>query len=490
MRQGAMALTVLAAIWMGPAAPAAGPGVVTDPYVLTDRSVDARTVEGIVKGLVREGMSDEEKVLAVYHWIRRLIYHGDGPVQYAYNFHHMIHVYGHGSCLRQTTPMWVLLDRLGYECRNAAVTGHHVIEVRYGGAWHLFDPHMNFYVYDRGRPRSIASIEQIRKDPTLASEAVKEGRACPGFLLCGDSVATFARRDGWRILGRFPESRKYTPVIEEPFGRIALRRGETYLRTWMPGRHWFHANWRRKDEGPRHGCGRRDRADAVNWPVYEPHAAGTRYRHWGAGHLIYKPDLTTDHYADGVVERRNVTSGRRGGSAGLVPGKAGGGGEVVFGVGCPYVITAGELRLARLGGGEVAAWVSTDEGRTWKPLELKAEEGALSAVFVGEVNGSFRGYRLKIGIPPGGGIAALELKSHFQLNPYSLPYLAPGRNVVSVGAASYGSPLTVTWKWSEGPEWKAAKSVSKTFTADGSFEVETAGPKHPRMKSLVLSVAP
>ncbi len=488
MRQRTVVLVLAAGVWAGPVAPAAAPAGVVDPVVLTDKSVDCRTVDGIVKGLIKKGMTDEQKVLAVFHWVRLLLYHGDGPREYAYNFHHMINVYGHGSCLRQTTPVWVLLDRLGYKCRNAAIGGHHVMEVRYGGKWHLLDPHMNFYVYDRAKPATIASIEQIKADTTLVSDAVKEGRACPGFLLCGDAVSGFATRRGWRILGGFPESRKYTPVIEEPFGRITLRRGETYVRTWMPGKYWFRANWRRKNEGPHHGCGRRDRKDTVNWPVYEPHADGTRYRHWGAGYLLYEPDMTTDRYADGVVGRKNVRRTTAGGFTGLLAGE--GGGEIVFSVGCPYVITAGELKLTPHGRAAPAAAVSIDGGKTWKPLELAVEGGKAGATFVEAVNGAHRGYRLRISIPAGAGIAAMSLKSHFQLNPYSLPYLVPGKNTVRAAAAAYGSPLTVTWKWAEGPQWKTAKSVSKTFKADGSLELTTPGGKHPRMKSLILSVAP
>ena len=468
------------------------PAVVKDPYVLTDQSVDGRTVDSILKGLIKGGMSDEEKVLAVFHWIRRLIYHGDGPVQYAYNFHHILHIYGHGSCLRQTTPMWVLLDRLGYKCRNGAIGGHHIIEVQYGGKWHLLDPHMTFYVYDRAKPPTIASIEQIKADTTLVSDAVKEGRACPGFLLCGDPVSTFATRSGWKEMGNFPESRKYTPVIEEPFGRITLRRGETYVRTWMPGPYWFKANWYRKDEGPRHGCGRRDSQDTVNWPIYEPHAYGTKYRHWGAGHLLYKPDLATGHYADAVVQQTNLEPGRSAREAANMVALADHTkpGEVVFSVGCPYVVTAGELKLRRIGRGDLAAAVSTDRGKTFKPIQLIGEADVLRATFVDEVNGSLAGYWLKVSVPPGSAFADLELTSHFQLNPYSLPYLIPGRNVVSVEAAGYGSPLTVTWNWSEGEDWKTPKSVTRTLSANGSFEVETQGPKYPRMESLVLAVAP
>jgi hypothetical protein len=482
-----MALFILAGPAVLAAAPPAPGAAVVNPRIVTDKSIDCSTVDRILAGLIRKDMTDEQKVLACFHWIRRLIYHGDGPVQYAYNFHNMINVYGHGSCLRETTPMWVLLSRLGYKCRTGSIGGHHIIEVEYGGKWHLFDPHMNFYVYDRSTPPAIASIEQIKQDTTLVSDAVKNGRACPGFLLCGDSPSTFATREGWQIFGDFPESKKYTPVIEEPFGRITLRRGETYVRTWMPGPYWFIANSPKKGEGPRHGCGGRDLKDTVNGPLYEPHGSQGKYRHWGAGYLLYRPDLGSDHYADAVVEQKDLTTGKTADGAGLVADKAG---EVTFGVNCPYVITAGELKFKRLGQGSFAAAVSVDRGATWKPVELKDDQGAAAALFVEPVNGSFAGYWLKLSVPAGAGIGDLELKSHFQLNPYSLPYLVPGRNAVTLGAETLGSPLRVEWQYAEGPAWTEIKSAAETFTKPGEFVIEVRGDKYPRNVSLTLSVAP
>jgi len=481
-----------------PGQPASQPGVLSDspaavvnPLVVTDKSIDCSTVEHILARIIRKDMTDEAKVLACYNWVRRVIYHGDGPIQYAYNFHNMVNIFGHGSCLRQTTPMWVLLDRLGYKCRSCAVSGHHLIEVQYGGQWHLFDPHTTFYVYDRSKPAVIASIDQVKADPTLASDAVKEGRACPGFLLCGDSVSMFTDAKAFQITGDFPEAKKYTPVIQEPFGRISLRRGESYVRTWMPGPHWFIANAWRKGLPPSHGCGiSRDGTDTVNLPLYEPHAAGRAYRHSGVGYLLYAPDLATDHYADAVVRQTNVQPGKAGDAAGLWSAKLGEPAEIIFSVGCPYVITAGELKLTRLGKGEITASVSNDQGKAWKPVALKAEGNAVAATFVEEVDGSFQGYWLKLAIPDATGFAGLELKSHFELNPYSLPYLVPGKNEVAVEGAKFGSPLNVQWVYAEGPQWKEDKTASQTFDKPGKFTVDVNGEKYPRNVSLTLSVAP
>ena len=61
---------------------------------------------------------------------------------------------------------------------------------------------------------------------------------------------------------------------------------------------------------------------------------------------------------------------------------------------------------------------------------------------------------------------------------------------MKVEADAYGSPLTVRYEWSEGEGWRTRKAESHTSAGNGEFEIQVAGPKWPRMESLVLSVAP
>ena len=193
-----------------------------------------------------------------------------------------------------------------------------------------------------------------------------------------------------------------------------------------------------------------------------------------------------DRYKDALVSEKNISQTW----SGLTQTDKAKPGEVVFSVGCPYVLTAGELKLMAPKG-KVAASVSVDQGKTWTPLVLEVQRmGVHEARFVDEINGSFDGYRLKVELADGATLKGLELVSHFQVNRFSLPHLVPGKNTVKVEAANYGSPLTVKYEWSEGEDWKTPKSVSKTFRKDGTFEITVAGPKYPLMKALTLSVAP
>jgi len=494
-----MQLNIILAAWLMGAvavtAAAAEAPVVLDPHVSTDQAPDFRTIDRLIQSVVKKGMTNEKKVLAVFHVIRRNFIHGPTPRHLAYDFHKIQHSLGTGACLSMTTPLHVICERMGLKSKSWVHNGHHMMEVEYDGGWHCLDPHMCFYCYDRSKPPKIASIEQLRADPTLATNAVREGRAGKGYLLCGDSPKYFAPGGRWKLErdGRWPKMK-----IEEPFGKIALRRGETYIRTWWPGKDWYKESWpERYKTGPIHTCGgRADRKDAANWPLYEPHGArpvthqgtpcgGTYYRIWAVGQLVYTVPTIKDHYKDAVVSENNVAQT----SSGLSQQDPVKPAELVFSVGCPYVLTAGEVKML-VPKGKVAVSVSIDAGKTWKPVSLKTKEEGVPLGFFDEINGSFDGYRLKVELADGATLKGLELVSHFQVNRFSLPHLVPGKNTVKVEAANYGSPLTVKYEWSEGEDWKTPKSVSKTFRKDGTFEITVAGPKYPRMKALTLSVAP
>ena len=468
---------------------AARAGVV-DPWIATDQSVDCRSMETIRACLAKDGMPDEARVLAAFHWFRRNVSHGHGgpPAALLTNFNWQINVFGCGASQRQAEPLAQLWEQMGYRTRGWKVGTATTVEVSYGGRWHLLEPHMNFFVYDRETPRNIASVEQIRRDPALVTEAVKEGRACPGFLLCGDPVEMFTATNAWQAVGSLPG----VDATPEPFGRITLRRGESYVRTWQPGPYAISRFW---PEGfACHSCSRKDAQDTVNAPFLEPNVwvnvRARYYRHGGAGRLVYAPDLTGDHLLDAAVAHHNLAPGSMDHRPVWMPAAAGQSGDVTLNIECPYALAAGELQLERTGTGILNAAVSLDKGRTWVALPLFAASNTFSCAFFEPINGTLQGYWLRLGVAPETGIAGLQLTTHFLLNPTSLPYLVPGTNRVSVSAGRMDSPLTVSIQWAEGSEWKEPRTFSRTCATNGSFEVTVGGDKYPRMDELRLSVAP
>ena len=189
-----------------------------------------------------------------------------------------------------------------------------------------------------------------------------------------------------------------------------------------------------------------------------------------------------------MISRDNLTHHSARGLVAVDPQKQA---VAVFSVNCPYVITAGELVLETGGDGRVVAAVSADRGETWQPVEFARVGGNyLAGKFEDEVNGSWEGYLLKLTIEGGASVELLALESHFQLNPYSLPCLAPGANTVRVEADRFDSPLTLEWRYAEGPDWKKVRSARHTFSAPGEFSIQVEGKKYPRNLLLTLSIAP
>jgi hypothetical protein len=380
-----------------------------------------------------------------------------------------------------------------------------MMEVHYGGAWHCLDPHMTFYVYNRASPRAIASVAELQEDATLAGEAVREGRAGPGFLLCGDAPTWFSGKTGWLL------DHPFTPHLggDEEFGALRLRRGERYVRTWSVGR-YLHSHAFLDRYAPYHTCGlESDCKDPVNFPFWEPYAwedgQAASYRHAGSGFLEYAPDLRGGGWREAAVRHANLTGDRETTRPGLHPVEGGIESEVVFSVSCPYVLTGGALELAgRIGerGDRVTVSIARKPGpgateRQWKEVLSCADAGGFEQKvdLSSHVEGSFDGYWLRVAIqakrPEKTGLDSLRLRSDFQLNPYALPQLLPGKNRLLVTAARADAPWKLRLAWREGPDWQTPRERTAVIRGNAhEAELEIPAGKLPRMERLELAVDP
>ncbi len=477
---------------------------VFDPHFATDRSVDTRSAKTIVRGLIKPGMSKEEKALAIFHWLRRVIFHSGPEDPRKHDFNKMINVFGCGSCALQTHPLGHLFHQVGFPSRSWMHDGHHMLEVYYDGRWHCFDPHMTFYVYNRENPRGIASIEELRRDPTLARDALEEHRTGPAFMICGDSTKWFAGDTGWVQEGRYQ-----TPVgADQEFGSVHLRRGETYVRTWKAGR-FYSGQGFAGGFGPYHTCGpSSDRRDPINFPYWEPYLWQDRrssYRHFGTGYLDYAPDLRRGGWQAGAVQFTNLASDTDGSCPALHPISAELEGEVIFSVRCPYILAGASVEL----GGQLdqsgdlvqvavsKEWVGKFPKRRWVDLLEVRESGPFkrSANLTSAVEGSTDGYWLRLRLqaqePRKTGLNVLKLHTDFQLNPYVLPQLLPGKNKIMVTAERCDTPWKFRLTWQEGENWQVPREYKARIegTAHEAM-VEVAGPKFPRMQVIEFSVTP
>src|SRR5262249_32142130 len=125
------------------AAPPAG--VVSHVKVLSDKVPDVSSLEAWRKSFLKDGMTDQEKALAV--WRSTVMFqHQDSP-PYEYLHHEEVvqdplkifNVYGYSFCSVASCDIECLARYAGLRARGWGILQHSVPEVYWDGAWHLLD---------------------------------------------------------------------------------------------------------------------------------------------------------------------------------------------------------------------------------------------------------------------------------------------------------------------------------------------------------------
>ena len=118
-------------------------GIVGHVKVLSDKVEDVSSPEAWKRPFITDGMSDQDKVLAIWRTVARYRHQTDPPNEYIQdNVHDVfktIHVYGYGMCCCAASHVETLARYLGLEARGWGITRHSVPEVYYDGSWHVVD---------------------------------------------------------------------------------------------------------------------------------------------------------------------------------------------------------------------------------------------------------------------------------------------------------------------------------------------------------------
>jgi len=449
-----------------------------NPRVTTHRTVDTSSLDSIVAGVVRAGMTDEGKALALYRFFTHTVYHYGWPYMRPEREENwqdpikVINVHGYSLCGSQARIFGRLLSRvfgddnvrlIGFTevepgawqwqqrpgafldsarlraSERRAPMGHTSFEVRYGGRWRLIDPHVQFYTYLRDGS-GLASAEDCIADPSLVT---RPARRIKGLMPCGDLGRVFhaSRFINWGSLTR--ETAPDNHVMD-----IILRRGDTYTRYWdRRGPFvWFSEMDRRWEPdylapGPRHIC----------------EGEGC-WRHYGNGDLVYQPRLTDYTYRDGVIAETGLASP---GPAGLRPDRARRAASVTFATRLPYMACAAKLTFAATratGSDYLCVWVRP-AGGLWRQLWQEPDCGRLrrqldlSPWVSGKYACDLRFDLMAARHPEQAVLHSFTLETTFLLNYLALPRLLPGRNRVQVMVADPGElrdrRLEVTYSWAD-----------------------------------------
>ncbi len=508
-------ITAMAADPSSKTTSAASRSLVKGIKVLPDKAPDCSSLRSIVETVTRDCKTNDEKAIALYNFMRLTHYHraypsepGGIPVLKEIN------CYGWSLCGGLHAEQSALWREIGWDWRFVGWPGHTTVEAFYDGRWHYLDVFLKFYAWmpDPRDPskRTIAGQDDLAANPqALVFDAFvvdqarkvayakgnefdlfgeKANAQAPAFLTCGDDLKgvvdgvkhrnRVGPEPGWA--GMRHSTGSYSADVNLAPGFALTNRWDKADGAWY---------WADSKIAPCHTCGDKEiRNSPEKGPIAEPYLGPD----WNAesyanGTLTFRADLSR---ASGLNSFESIENAafKDGALVVVDPAKLG---QAVVRLQSPYLMT----QATGAADGVDQFEISTDDGKSWKAADLKdfgrsvAGQVAMLARF--NFKDRLQNVRLDVTV---------------QNNPFALPYLSPGRNVIEVStadAAALGdSQLVVTYAYRtgsrrksyeqlclEGKElarahdasWDAqATVVQKTFTANelpARFTIDVPTPK-------------
>ena len=430
--------------------------------VLPDKAPDCSSLKSIAETVTRGAKTNDEKAVAIYNFMILSHYHraypsepGGIPVLKEIN------TYGWSLCGGLHSEQSALWRELGWDWRFVGWSGHTTVEAKYDNKWHYLDAFLKFYAWmpDASAPggRTIAGEDDLNKNAqTLIADAFVLDRSrgvvyakdnqfeivgqmanwtAPAFLTCGDTLdgvigglkthKDAGRAEGWMAINH--SSGNYS-------ADVGLAPGYSLTNTWdaVEGA-WY---WAGQKDAPRHTCGNKDLRNTPDAGlVLEPYFQ--RVRSYANGTLLFAPDFGNGALLRSFAAKDNVKCDK----GALVPAQPGSPASVTVLLKSPYIMT----KAAGAAEGADSLEVSIDGGKTFKTADLKDFTGAVKGQTIALA---------KIGFKT--ALKSLRLEVLVQNNPGSLPYLSPGKNVVTVSVADPkalgDSRLVVTCAYA--PGWR------------------------------------
>lgn len=475
-----LAAVTLTAILVAPASPArAGEaGVVSHVTVLSDKVPDVSSLEAWKRSVIKPGMTDEQKAMAVWETVVAFRHQESPPREYldtdpcVHDPIKSFHVYGYNQCCCASAQITALARYAGLEARGWAITAHSVPEVKWDGAWHLLDASLvNYFAKPGG---GVAGVEEIGREVAAFYEQHPELRNDDAKL------RQFMRDEGWKrgpaVLansqwydyhGWLPAATHGWYATMQEYGRpdqnhlyeygsavgyavnVQLRKGERLTRNWS--NQGLHVNMAE-------GADLNTAKTAVGEGDlrYSPKFGDLAPGRVGNGVHEYDVPLADGSFRAGALVADNLaTKAEAGGAGPAVQVKdAGKPGVLVLRMPSSYVYLGGQLTLdAAVGnGGSVVVSFSDNNGLDWKPVATVSKAGKQTIDLKPLVYRRYD-YRLKFDLAgKGTGLNALAVRHDIQHSQRPLPALGEGTNTITFSAGPQEG--TVTVHGSTNPDFK------------------------------------
>jgi hypothetical protein len=516
--------------------PAITPVVVHNPWIKNDRVADTHNITTMGATYVNDytpngvvaPVSDEAKAINIYNNQKRRLYHwADEPPGVGGDINDPTYnqnVFGWSLCGRHASQACTIAQAAGggLSQRRIGLPGHWIYEVQYGdGTFHAYDTMTTMYVYNKATPRKVASCAEMKADTTLLANAVADGRACPGFLLCGDSVSGYQSMiNSWSSYGSGAVATTWN-------GNMDLRFGQSFLRTWEAWQNEHPTPVTDADSGnipgpdaPYHHECQNDWKDTVNYNYWEPygqvisyiHTSKATYRRWSNGTDTLTPDFRSAGYQsmlDGTSHdvatyyNDGVTPDLHGATVGVQ-------GEAIFKIDVPFYITDASFSgdFVKTNAGDVCKVYVSTNGTSWTqvydaPIGTTNVANQNLRTLVFGTNGRWKNWWIKVQVKGSvaksdAGVSNLVVTTIFEHNKGAMAYLDKGVNHITVtfdnpGDLTASTLFKITYKWKEysGSSWSVDK-IQEMYVggSPATFTITTGGTKVPRTEYILMEVVP
>ena len=436
----------LAALAFAPLLHAAdpAPGVVSHIKVLSDKVPDLSDIEAWKKAFIKDGMTDEQKAMAVWRSVVTFQHQEAPPLEFLQVENSvqdpikMANVYGYSMCSIASAHVQALARAVGLQARGWTLRGHVVPEILWDGKWHLLDASLiTYFPKADGQP---AGVEEI-----VAGIRQWYGEH-PEFKGSDARLNAYMRGGGWRkgpdVLARGPSyddngwlpaaTHGWYSTMQEYDGstlfqseagystgyqvNVQLRPGERLTRNWS--NKGLHVNMDGSGAAP--GClAQKTGAEALR---YTPKFGDIAPGRIGNGTLEYDVPLTSNAWnlsaKPGVIELRMPSS---------------------------YVYLGGKLtaQCALAPGGEIAIAFSDNNGLDWRPVQTITTSGP-QVIDLQPLIFRRYDYRLQFTLKGAGTkLDALRLTHDIQHSQRPLPALAQGANTITFQSGPQEGTITV-----------------------------------------------
>jgi hypothetical protein len=460
-------------------------GVVSHVKVLSDKIEDVSSMEAWKRSFIKEGMTDQEKALAVWETVVKFRQQDNPPNEYLQAEVHphdpikTFNVYGYGQCCCASSNIQALGRYAGLPARGRIIQAHSVPELFWDGAWHMLDGSLLTYF-----PKADGKIAGV--DEIIAG--IKDWYARnPAFVGDEAKLREFMRGNGWKkgpeILANCPfydpngwlpaATHGWYATMQEYDGshsgiyeygysqgyqvNVQLRQGGRLTRNWS--NRGLHVN---QPDGGTPGSlkGVPGQDDLRYSPKYGDIAPGRI----GNGILEYDVPLASGAFRSGALEAENLacTAEDRQGPAVHVKDDTQPA-ALVLRMPSSYIYLGGELRcrpvLGR--GGQISVLFSDNNGLDWKPVAEISASGERRVDLKPLVYRRYD-YRLKFVLKgKGTGLDALKLVHDVQHSQRPLPALGQGQNRITFSAGPQEGTITV--EGSVDPKAKGKQLVYTDF---------------------------